>query len=128
MRARLCANHPEQYGLIAALTGDQSHIPEMNKILQRRRDLTIDIIKKIDGIDLVKPQGAFYAYASIQVKDDSHFCMELLKETGVVVVPGSGFGKKEGSNYFRYVILPDEKILENAFIKIADFYKKYQEK
>lgn len=126
LRARLCANHPEQFGLVAALTGDQSHIPAMNEILQRRRDLTLDIIKGIKGIDVVKPQGAFYAYASIEVKDDTHFCNELIKNTGVVVVPGSGFGKKENSNYFRYVILPDEKTLERAFKTISVFYDQYK--
>jgi alanine-synthesizing transaminase len=126
LRARLSANHPEQLGLVAALTGDQSHLPEMNRILQKRRDITLDIIKHIDGIDVVKPQGAFYAYASVDVDDDTKFCNELLKETGVVVVPGSGFGKKPGSNYFRYVILPDENTLERGFKKIAEFYAKYK--
>ena len=126
LRARLCANHPEQYGLVAALTGTHDYIPEMNKILQRRRDLTLDIISSIDGIDVVKPEGAFYAYASVDVKDDTHFCNELIKETGVVTVPGSGFGKKQGSNYFRYVILPNEQILESAFKKISAFYTKYK--
>jgi alanine-synthesizing transaminase len=128
LRARLSANHPEQYGLIAALTGDQSHIPAMNKELQRRRDLTIDIINTIPGIELVKPQGAFYAYPTIDVKDDTLFCNELLKNTGVVVVPGSGFGKKTGTNYFRYVILPDENTLERGFKKIAEFYFTYKDK
>ncbi|MCL2040357.1 MAG: aminotransferase class I/II-fold pyridoxal phosphate-dependent enzyme [Bacteroidetes bacterium] len=126
LRARLCANHPEQYGIIAALTGSQEHIPAMNKILQRRRDITLDIVKGINGIDVVKPEGAFYAYASIDVDDDTKFCQELIKETGVVVVPGSGFGKKDGTNYFRYVILPDEVTLEKAFNKIAEFYGKYK--
>ena len=126
LRARLCANHPEQYGLVAALTGSQAHIPEMNERLIRRRNLTLDLIKDIKGIEVVKPEGAFYAYASIEVKDDTHFCNELIKETGVVTVPGSGFGKKDGSNYLRYVILPDEKTLESAFKKIATFYDKYK--
>lgn len=126
LRARLCANHPEQFGLIAALTGSQEHIPVMNKILQHRRDLTLDIINTIDGINLVKPQGAFYAYAAIDVDDDTKFCNELLRETGVVVVPGSGFGKKPNTNYFRYVILPDERTLERGFKKIAEFYSKYK--
>ncbi|MDR0927445.1 MAG: aminotransferase class I/II-fold pyridoxal phosphate-dependent enzyme [Ignavibacteria bacterium] len=126
LRARLSANHPEQYGLVAALTGDQSHIPAMNKELQRRRDTTIDIINTIDGIDLVKPQGAFYAYPSIDVDDDTRFCNELLKETGVVVVPGSGFGKKPKTNYFRYVILPPEEILVKGFKLISEFYDKYK--
>jgi alanine-synthesizing transaminase len=126
LRARLCANHPEQFGLIAALTGDQSHISAMNTILQKRRDITLDIIKEINGINVVKPMGAFYAYASINVDDDVKFCNELLKETGVVVVPGSGFGKKAGTNYFRYVILPDENTLERGFKKIAEFYSNYK--
>ena len=128
LRARLCANHPEQYGLIAALTGDQSHIPIMNEKLQRRRDLTAELISGIEGIELVRPQGAFYAFPSIKVQNDTHFCTELLKETGVVVVPGSGFGKRDGTNYFRYVILPDEEILRKAFEKIAEFYFNYKEK
>jgi len=128
LRARLSANHPEQFGLVAALNGDQSHIPTMNKILQNRRDLTLDIIKTIPEINVVKPYGAFYAYASIDVKDDTHFCSELLKETGVVTVPGSGFGKKAGSNYFRYVILPPEKVLEKAFKTIANYIKVYKDK
>ncbi len=127
LRARLCANHPEQFGLVAALNGDQSHIPAMNKILQKRRDLTLDIIKTIPQVEIVKPQGAFYGYASIDVKDDTKFCTELLKETGVVTVPGSGFGKKEGRNYFRYVILPPEDVLEKGFKKIADFLKTYKD-
>jgi len=126
LRARLCANHPEQYGLVAALTGTQEHIPAMNERLTRRRNLTLDLIKDINGIEVVKPEGAFYAYASIDVKDDTLFCNELIKETGVVTVPGSGFGKKDGSNYLRYVILPDEKTLESAFKKISAFYSKYK--
>lgn len=128
LRARLSANHPEQYGLVAALTGDQSHIPAMNAKLQKRRDLTLDIIDTIPEINVVKPHGAFYAYASLDVKDDNHFCRELIKETGVVTVPGWGFGKKAGSNYFRYVILPPENVLEKAFKIIADYIKVYKDK
>jgi alanine-synthesizing transaminase len=59
---------------------------------------------------------------------DSHFVAELIKETGVVVVPGSGFGQVPGTQHFRVVFLPNEKILEKAYKAIGEFYLKYQEK
>ena len=60
------------------------------------------------------------------VENDTHFCSELLKETGVVLVPGSGFGQKPGTSHFRLVILPDEETLKKAFTAIGGFMKKYK--
>jgi alanine-synthesizing transaminase len=128
LRARLCANHPIQYAIPVALLGDQTHLLEMNKKLQKRRDIVKEKIAKIDGINLVEPHGAFYAFPSIDVADDNHFAKELMKETGVVVVPGSGFGQKPGTSHFRIVILPSEEVLAEAFELIADFYIKYKDK
>ena len=59
---------------------------------------------------------------------DSHFVTELIKETGVVVVPGSGFGQVPGTQHIRVVFLPNEQILERAYNAIGDFYQKYLEK
>jgi len=128
LRARLCANHPIQYAIPVALLGDQSHIAQMNSTLERRRNIVLEKIAKIPGISLVEPHGAFYAFPSIDVKDDNHFAIELMKETGVVIVPGKGFGQKPGTSHFRIVILPPEEILTEAFDLIGDFYKKYKEK
>jgi len=128
LRARLCANHPIQYAIPVALLGDQSHIVEMNSILERRRNIVLDKISRIPGISLVEPHGAFYAFPSIEVKDDNHFAIELMKETGVVVVPGQGFGQKPGTSHFRIVILPPEEILSEAFELIGNFYRMYKEK
>lgn len=126
LRSRVSANHPEQYAIVAALEGDQSHLAEINTRLKKRLDLVKSKIETIPGISLVHPEGAFYAFPSIDVEDDNHFCMELLKVTGVVVVPGTGFGQKPGSHHFRIVILPPEDVLNRAFDKIADFYAKYK--
>lgn len=128
LRARLCANYPEQFAISPALDGDQSHLIALNKTLERRRDITMQQLATIPGISLVKPEGSFYAFASIDVDDDAKFCKELLMETGVVVVPGSGFGQKPDTNHFRIVILPPENIMEKAFTRIAEFYSKYQSK
>jgi len=126
LRARICANHPIQYAIPEALEGDQSHLKIILEKLQRRRDITMKILGSIPGISLVEPRGAFYAFPSIDVEDDNHFSSELLKETGVVVVPGSGFGQKPGSSHFRIVILPDEKTLEKAYNLIGDFLASYK--
>ncbi len=128
LRSRLCANHPEQYAIVAALEGDQSHLAEAKTRLERRRNIAMEMLDTIPGISLVKPEGAFYAFPSIDVEDDFHFVGELIKETGVVTVPGAGFGQKPGSHHFRIVILPPEETLEKAFKLIAEFYDRYKNK
>ncbi len=129
LRARLSANHPEQFAIPAALDGDQSHLVEATKKLTSRKDLTVKTFNEIPGISCVKPEGAFYAFPQLHMNQpDNHFVTELLKETGVVVVPGSGFGQVPGTQHFRVVFLPPEEILEKAYKKIADFTEKYFEK
>jgi len=129
LRARLCANHPEQYAIPAALYGDHSHLTVAMEKLTRRRDLTFEMLNSTPGLSCVKPGGAFYAFPKIEIKNsDNHFVAELIKETGVVVVPGTGFGQVPGTNHFRVVFLPPEEILEKAYKNIVDFYQKYKNK
>ena len=127
LRSRLCANHPIQWAIAPALDGDQTHLHNLVKTLERRRDLSSDLIAKIPKISLVKPTGAFYALPSVDVKDDTKFCIDLLKATGVILVPGSGFGQKEGTSHFRFVILPQEEVLTKAFNFIGDFLASYKQ-
>ncbi len=127
LRARLSANHPEQYGIPVALDGTNEHLVVAMEKLTRRRNITVEMLNAIDGISCVKPEGAFYAFPSVELKNkDSHFISELIKETGVVVVPGSGFGQKPNTNHFRVVFLPQEDVLEKAYKSIGTFYAKYK--
>jgi alanine-synthesizing transaminase len=120
-RARLSANHPEQYAIRPALEDDQSHIAEMNARLTRRRDITTERLNAIDGITCVAPGGAFYAFPRIDLGvPDDEFCARVIRETGVVIVPGSGFGQRPGTQHFRVVFLPPDDVLEKAFDRIAD--------
>ena len=129
LRARLSANHPEQYGIKISLEGDQSHLVEANAKLTSRRNMTVEMLNSIDGISCVKPEGAFYAFPQLHgIESDAHFVAELIKETGVVVVPGSGFGQVPKTNHFRVVFLPNERILEKAYSSIGSFLKKYKDK
>ncbi len=124
-RARLCASHPKQFAIPAALEGDQSHIRDTRAKLRSRRDLTVERMNAIPGISCQEPQGAFYAFPRIEVDvDDSDFVKHLIRETGVVVVHGSGFGSLPRTPHFRVVFLPEEDVLNRAYDRIDAFMRK----
>jgi alanine-synthesizing transaminase len=126
-RARLSANHPQQYAIRGALEGDQSNLRQMIQTLQRRRDITVEGLNAIAGITCVKPEGAFYAFPRINLGvSDDQFVAEVIRETGVVIVPGSGFGQRPGTQHFRVVFLPPDDILEKAFDRLAGIARKYR--
>ncbi|MCR4368410.1 MAG: aminotransferase class I/II-fold pyridoxal phosphate-dependent enzyme [archaeon] len=124
-RLRLTNVAPTQPTIEAALNGPQDHIKEMVTKLQKRRDLTYKRLNEIEGIYCDKPRGAFYAFPKIEfpVESDREFVLDLLREKGVLVVYGSGFGQKEGTKHFRVVFLPPEEILNSAFDKIEELIK-----
>jgi len=128
LRSRLCANHPEQYAIKAALEGPQDHLPKVIAKLRSRRDLTVRWCNSTPRVSCVSPRGAFYAYPSIDIPEgDDIFVRELILQKHVMVVHGSGFGQKPGTKHFRIVFLPDEKTLTRAYAAIAELLtERYQ--
>ena len=125
LRARLCANHPEQYAIKPALEGPQDHLIETNKKLRSRRDLTVKTFNSIPRMSCVSPRGAFYAFPRLDIPEgDDVFVKELLFEKRVLVVHGSGFGQRSGTKHFRVVFLPNEETLSKAYSAIGDFIQK----
>jgi alanine-synthesizing transaminase len=126
-RARLSANHPEQYAIAPALEGPQDHVGEMMDRLTRRRDLIVDGLNAIEGISCVKPGGAFYAYPRLHIEaSDEEFVSRVIQEAGAVVVPGTGFGQRPGTRHFRVVFLPPEETLRRACDGIARVMKSFR--
>jgi alanine-synthesizing transaminase len=124
LRARLCANHPEQYAIKPALEGPQDHLIEVQRKLRSRRDLTQKWCESTPRVSCVAPRGAFYAYPKIDIPEsDEVFVKELIRQKHVMVVHGSGFGQKPGTQHFRIVFLPDEKTLTSAYAEIAEFIR-----
>ena len=122
LRARLCANHPEQYAVQPALEGPQDHLIEVRGKLRSRRDLTVKWCNSTPRVSCVPPRGAFYAYPRLDIPEgDEVFVKELLLQRHVLVVHGSGFGEKPGTQHLRIVFLPNEKTLTAAYGGIADF-------
>lgn len=126
LRARLSANHPEQYAIGPALEGPQDHLAEVLQKLRARRDLTVSWCERTPRLSSVKPCGAFYAFPRLDIPgSDEAFVKQLLTETQVLVVHGSGFGQAPGTRHFRIVFLPDEPTLTRAFESISGFLKEH---
>jgi alanine-synthesizing transaminase len=124
LRARLCANHPEQYAIKPALEGPQGHLDEVRRKLRSRRDLTQQWCEATPRVSCVMPRGAFYAFPRIDIPEsDEVFVKELIRQKHVMVVHGSGFGQKPGTQHFRIVFLPEEKILTKAYASIGEFIR-----
>jgi len=124
LRARLCANHPEQYAIKPALQGPQDHLIEVLAKLRSRRDLTVSWCNSTSRVSCVSPRGAFYAYPRLDIPEgDDVFVKELLLQKHVLVVHGSGFGQKPETKHIRIVFLPDEKTLAKAYAEIAEFIR-----
>jgi aminotransferase len=93
--ATLCPNIISQKAAYAALTSKQTCVQEMLAEYTRRRELVMNELKKIESLPYTEPKGAFYVFPDFTKlgKSDEELAVEILKKTGVVTVPGSGFGK-----------------------------------
>jgi alanine-synthesizing transaminase len=127
-RVRISTNLPVQIAAVQALQGPQDHIKEMVEKLRRRRDYVVRSLNAIEGISCKMPQGAFYVFPKINLdsrwKDDKQFVLDLLNNTGVLTVHGSGFGTAFGAGHFRIVYLPTEEVLVQAMDKLERFIYK----
>ena len=129
---KLCSNVPGQWAIQTALGGYQS----INDLtceggrLRRQRDLAYELITAIPGVTCVKPVAALYMFPKLDpavypIKDDRQFFLELLRETRVMLVQGTGFNWPD-PDHFRIVFLPHEDDLREAIGRIAKFLQSYR--
>jgi alanine-synthesizing transaminase len=128
-RIRICANTPVQKAGAAALNGPQDHVKDLVRRLRQRRDYAWKRVNEIEGLSCAKPEGAFYVFPKIHAvgskwKTDMEFALDLLKETGVLFVHGSGFDPVYGAGHVRGVFLPPVETLEQAFNEVERFMEK----
>lgn len=134
------------------LSGDQSYelyVKERDSILgelKSKAEILGVEVNKIPGMSLETPQGAMYAFVkfnlphdekvdpdkmsederiSYEAKRDSAYCMALLEETGICVVPGSGFGQIPGTLHFRTTFLPPKDEIREFVQKLKNFHITY---
>jgi aspartate/methionine/tyrosine aminotransferase len=127
-RIRICTNAPAQYAAATALHESDAYLQDVLSRLRERRDLVWKRLNEINGISATKPEGAFYIFPSIDLQKrwstDEAFVMALLKETGVLVVHGSGFDPIFGAGHFRLVFLAPPTTLNSALNAIQQFVEK----
>ncbi len=131
---RLCANVPGQWAIQTALGGYQSinELVAPGGRLRRQRDLAYELITAIPGVSCVKPSAALYMFPRLDPKvypiaDDRQFFLELLQETRVMLVQGTGFNWAT-PDHFRIVFLPHEDDLREAINRIARFLESYRKR
>lgn len=101
-----------QRAAIAAFSGPQDCIGEHNAIYQRRRDAVIATLQRI-GLRAHPPRASLYVWARIPPGYTSaEYAARLIEEVGVVVTPGSGYGRA-GEGYIRLSLtIPDDRLKE----------------
>ena len=104
-----CANHFIQYGALEGLTGDQTEVEQNLKVLEKRRDLAVDILNDIQGVRCFRPNATFYLFANVTgamqqkgLTNVDQFRQLILHSTGVSVCTRNHFGRPvEGeSDYY----------------------------
>jgi len=118
-----------QAAAVEALNGTQDYIKPNAKLFQSRRDMVVEMLNKIDGINCNIPNGAFYVFPSCKglfgkktpagkvIENDNDFASYLLEEALVAVVPGVAFGAPD---FFRISYAASEDFLKNSMQRIAD--------
>ncbi len=111
---------PIQYAAIKALTGPQGCVQKQVNLYKKRRDVLVKALKNI-GWEVPSPKATFYIWARIPDKYSALTSMEfvslLIKEAGVAIAPGTGFGEY-GEGYVRFALVEDEKRLLEAAQRI----------
>jgi aspartate aminotransferase len=117
-----------QAAAIVGLNGTVDNtIEEMRKTFESRRDEAYELINNIEGLSVIKPDGAFYLYINIkEVSNDSlEFAKQLLAQKGVAVVPGIAFGSE---GYIRFSFATDINTIREGINRLEKFIKKFSKK
>ena len=132
--------------------GDESYetyVREKDAILsalKSKAEILAKGINQIEGMSVDIPQGAMYAFVKLhlpperdrdvarmtveeklayEAERDTNYCLALLQETGICVVPGSGFGQRPGTLHFRTTFLPPEDEIMQLVVKLKKFHESY---
>ncbi|XP_023679571.2 alanine aminotransferase 2-like [Paramormyrops kingsleyae] len=145
---RLCPPVPGQALLDLVVNPPQRDEPSYSTFIEERaanlRDLATkaklaqEAFNRIPGITCNPVQGAMYCFPRISLPEravaearemgqapDMFYCMKLLEDTGICLVPGSGFGQMDGTYHFRMTILPPTDKLKIVLDKVKEFHQSF---
>ncbi len=115
-----CAPSISQMAALYALDDEESP-SKMKEVFRKRRDIVVEEIQKIKGLKLIKPEGAFYVFPSYDLNISSvEFCKLALESKGLLLTPGSAFGK-QGERHFRISYALSEDKLREGLALLSSF-------
>lgn len=101
----------------------------------------VKVLNELEGVSCTSIDGALYAFPTITLPDGAFkkakeigktgewlYCKEMLENTGIVIVPGNGFGQKDGTHHFRTTILPGEDQIESVCDRMRNYHKEFLSK
>lgn len=112
-----------QYGAIAALQSLQDCVEEMRQAFAKRRQVMLERLNAIPGLDCPKPDGAFYMFPDISKTGlkSLEFCNALLEQEQVAVIPGIAFGADEN---IRLSYATDMATIEKGMDRLEKFVRR----
>jgi len=106
--------------------------------LKERAALIADTFNAMEGFKCNQVQGAMYAFPQMELPEkaiaaakaagqapDVFYAFQLLENTGICVVPGTGFGQRPGTHHFRTTILPQTPLLKEMLARMQEFHKNF---
>ncbi|MBY0496764.1 MAG: aminotransferase class I/II-fold pyridoxal phosphate-dependent enzyme [Cyanobacteria bacterium] len=106
---------------ITALRDGEPYIAELRDHYRRRRDQVTAALAELPGVSLPEPQGAFYAFPQFRnISDSTAFTAALVRDTGVALAPGVGFGR-DGEGYIRVCFASTEATIAEAMTRLRNF-------
>jgi aspartate aminotransferase len=117
-----------QKAAVAALTGDQTCVGEMNNAFKRRKDLVVKLVREIPHLKVYDPDGAFYVFPQVnayfgksingkKISNSNDLCLYLLEEAHIATVPGDAFGD---DNCIRISFATSDEKLVEAMKRMKD--------
>ena len=112
---------------IAALTGPDAPVREMNEIFRQRRDKLVKGLNEIPGMSCTLPEGAFYAFPNVQqiTNNDKALASFLLEEGGIACGGGSSFGPA-GAGYLRFSYAASLDDIDYALAQIREVLPRFK--
>ncbi|MCL4441066.1 MAG: LL-diaminopimelate aminotransferase [Firmicutes bacterium] len=108
---------------IAALTGDQECVRQTAATYQRRRDILVEGLGKLNK-EATLSMASMFIWAPLPggYRSSMDFCLEFLDKTGILMVPGVAFGA-QGEGYVRIAMVQKEKNLREAIERVASLFQ-----
>jgi LL-diaminopimelate aminotransferase len=115
--------YPMQVTAIQALNSPDDFMQERNRIFQERRDVLVEGLNRI-GLQVFPPRATFYLWAAVPKGTTSRdFCVKVLEETNVWMIPGSVYGRY-GEGYLRIALTHPVERLKEAIRRLEKFMGK----